>query len=1089
MAQNVRQDNLFAAEDYQVVYESFQNSNFQAYDYETIRAAMINYIKNNYPEDYNDWISSSEFIALIDLMSFLGHNLAFRIDLNTRENFLSTAERKESVLRLADFLGYNPKRNINLSGLLKIIGVQTSEILTDSDDNNLQNVMVRWDAITDPDIYEQFITVINSAFEVNYQFGTPSNEGTVDGVKTQRYVVDTPSPNSITYSVPATISNISTDLEIVSCDFTDKKVVLEDAPDPNGNLGILYRDDLLGIDSGNTGFFVMFKEGTLANADFLIETPIENQTLDVSVDNINEGDVWVQNISEAGTITKEWTKVDNLVGNNITFNSLQKNIRRIFRVVTRDEDQITVKFADGRFGDVPADIIRVWYRTSAGQNIIVHPVDVTEKRVSIPYTSKAGLTETLTLLVSLQSTVSNSSTSQSIADIQLAAPLVYATQDRMITAQDYSVYPYSNAANIKKIRAINRTHSGHSRYSDINDPTGTFKDLDIFSDDGFIYKEDKENRSTILLPSVKSSQEIANIDIVNYVKDEELINLYYDKFPIITPTTANITWNQAGTAGNLSTGFFTLSSVVQKVGDTSTIDTKHFRKGSLIEFKAPTNYWFSQDGTTLISSVARPVGGHATIWATISTVDGSGLGVIDSGGNYTGLTVQGNGTIGLNRVIPSGTTGNPVIVSRYIPRYNSTFTATEQTAIRTQLDLKTNFGIRYDYLLGTWHIITATNLGTGAFSLTKAGDTTNANLDNSWLIKIEYTTNQYTLINRITRYVFGSKLDVRFFNTRYLELLDSQTLKKKRDDIHVLSINTLPSSLSPMNEDYNFKITKNFVFADGYVDPTKVMVTVADPENDLVPNNPEVFLHLVGTGSLDLTAKTFDKNEYTVPAETGDVIAATYTGRKDLKFQWKHVALENLRIDPSVTNIIETYILTNTYDTLFRTWLTTDGKEITRPLPTNHAQLKIDYAALEQYKASSDHILYFPAKYKILFGASADHGLRAKFKVVKTAGTSLTDNEVRAKVIEKINEFFAIENWDFGETFYFTELSTYIHKEMTGGVASIVIVPQDAPSLFGNLFQITPEPDELFISSAKVADVQIIDQITATNLRIGISTT
>ena len=142
MAQNVRQDNLFAAEDYQVVYESFQNSNFQAYDYETIRAAMINYIKNNYPEDYNDWISSSEFIALIDLMSFLGHNLAFRIDLNTRENFLSTAERKESVLRLADFLGYNPKRNINLSGLLKIVGVQTSEILTDSDDNNLQNVML-----------------------------------------------------------------------------------------------------------------------------------------------------------------------------------------------------------------------------------------------------------------------------------------------------------------------------------------------------------------------------------------------------------------------------------------------------------------------------------------------------------------------------------------------------------------------------------------------------------------------------------------------------------------------------------------------------------------------------------------------------------------------------------------------------------------------------------------------------------------------------------------------------------------------------------------------------------------------------------
>ena len=1089
MAQNVRQDNLFAAEDYQVIYESFANSNFQAYDYETIRAALIDYIETNYPEDFNDWISSSEFISLIDLMAFLGHNLAFRIDLNSRENFLSTAERKESVLRLADFLGYNPKRNINLHGLLKVVGVSTSEIVTDANNKNLQNTTVRWDSITDPDVYEQFITIMNSALDNSYQFGTPSNEGTVDSIKTQRYAINTPTPNDIIYGMSAVISNIATKLEIVSSTFEDKKVVEEEIPDPDSRFGILYRNDNLGIDSINTGFFVMFKEGTLSFSDFQIATPIENQILDIATNNINESDVWVQNISEAGTITKEWTKVDNLVGNNNIFNSLQKSIRKIFRVVSRDNDQISIKFADGRFGDVPTDIIRVWHRVSTGQNIIARPVDLTEKTVAIPYVTKAGESETLTLTLSLQSTVSNGSASQSIADIQLAAPLVYATQDRMITAQDYSVYPYSNAANVKKIRPITRTHSGHSRYSDINDPTGTFKDLDIFSDDGFIYKEDKENRSTIALPSLKTTREIAEKDIANQIRDEELINLYYDKFPILTATTANITWNQAGTGGNLSTGFFTLSSVVQKVGDTSTIDTKHFRKGSLIEFKAPTDHWFSQDGTTLISSVARPVGGHATIWATISTVDGSGLGVIDSSGNYTGLTVQGNGTIGLNRIIPAGTIGNLVTVNRYIPRYNSTFIATELTAIIAQLDLKTNFGIRYDYLLGTWHVVLATNLGTGSFSLTKAGDATNANLDNSWLIKIEYTTNQYTIVTRIMRYVFGSKLDVRFFNTRYLELLDSQTLKKKRDDILVLGINTQPASVDAMNEDFNFKITKNFVFADGYVDPTKVMITIADPENDLVPNDPEAFLNLVGTTTLDLTTTIFDKNEYTIPAETGDVITATYAGRKNLKFHWKHIALTNIRIDPSVTNIIETYILTNNYDIEYRKWLETDGKEITRPLPANPAQLKIDYAALEGNKASSDHILYFPGKYKVLFGASAVHGLRAKFKVVKATGTSLTDNEIRAKVIEKINEYFALENWDFGEIFYFTEMSTYIHKELTGHIASIVIVPQDAPSLFGNLFQVTPEPDELFISSAKVADVQIIDQITATNLRIGISTT
>ena len=99
MSQIARQRNLFAAEDFTVIYDSFKQANFQSYDYDTIRTAMVDYIKNRYPENFNDWIKSSEFVALVELMSFLGHNLAFRADLAVRENFLSTAERRESVLQ------------------------------------------------------------------------------------------------------------------------------------------------------------------------------------------------------------------------------------------------------------------------------------------------------------------------------------------------------------------------------------------------------------------------------------------------------------------------------------------------------------------------------------------------------------------------------------------------------------------------------------------------------------------------------------------------------------------------------------------------------------------------------------------------------------------------------------------------------------------------------------------------------------------------------------------------------------------------------------------------------------------------------
>ena len=118
MAQGARQSSLFAAEDFSVAYESFSEANFQAYDFETIRNAMVDYISTNYPENFNDYINSSEFIALLELLAFLGHNLAFRADLASRENYLSTAERRESVLRIAEFLGYKRTSNVVSIGYL-----------------------------------------------------------------------------------------------------------------------------------------------------------------------------------------------------------------------------------------------------------------------------------------------------------------------------------------------------------------------------------------------------------------------------------------------------------------------------------------------------------------------------------------------------------------------------------------------------------------------------------------------------------------------------------------------------------------------------------------------------------------------------------------------------------------------------------------------------------------------------------------------------------------------------------------------------------------------------------------------------------
>ena len=65
MALTTRQNKIYEAEDWKVLYQSFINADFESYDFETLRKSMIDYLKLYYPEDFNDYIESSEFVALI----------------------------------------------------------------------------------------------------------------------------------------------------------------------------------------------------------------------------------------------------------------------------------------------------------------------------------------------------------------------------------------------------------------------------------------------------------------------------------------------------------------------------------------------------------------------------------------------------------------------------------------------------------------------------------------------------------------------------------------------------------------------------------------------------------------------------------------------------------------------------------------------------------------------------------------------------------------------------------------------------------------------------------------------------------------
>ena len=127
-------------------------------------------------------------------------------------------------------------------------------------------------------------------------------------------------------------------------------------------------------------------------------------------------------------------------------------------------------------------------------------------------------------------------------------------------------------------------------------------------------------------------------------------------------------------------------------------------------------------------------------------------------------------------------------------------------------------------------------------------------------------------------------------------------------------------------------------------------------------------------------------------------------------------------------------------------------------------------------------IIFHPVTYKVLFGSKAESNLQAKFKAVRNSDKPTTDNDLKTRILTAISEFFALENWEFGQSFYFSELSTYVMNKLTPDVTNFVIVPTSNAG-FGSLYEVSCLSNELFINGASISDIEIIDAITASQLK------
>jgi hypothetical protein len=1134
MAINTRQTGLLVAENWKKIYQTFQEADFTSYDFETLRKTMIDYLKVYYPEDFNDFIESSEFIALIDLIAFMGQSLAFRTDLNARESFIDTAERRDSILKLARLISYNPKRNNAASGYLKIDSVISSEVIFDSNGLNLSNLIVNWNDQTNDNWLEQITLILNAAIVSNQAIGNPGNRQTINGVLTEEYSLNLIQDVLGVYGFQSSIEGTTYNFEAVSASAINKDYVYERSPTTNGVFNILYRNDNYGNSSNDTGFFIFFKQGTLSKQDFSIAESIPNRIVTVNSANINNTDVWVYAVDSNNQLSTQWSAVPAVTGINVIYNNSQ--LRNLYQVNTLAGDQIDLVFGDGSFANVPMGNFRVYYRVSNGLTYKITPDEMKGITLVFPYISRENRVEQITIRASLQYTVSNASARETSDEIRQKAPQQYYTQNRMITGEDYNILPYTNFGNVIKVKSINRTSSGLSRYLDVIDSTGKYSSTNIFCDDGVIYKNDFIRTLKFSFNTLADVLSAINTQVLQKISSREMMHFFYNNYPkfqlveLSRQSTASenspIQWQLSTIGSNETTGYFKAFNQssntfkpVQVSGATN-LNARYIRKGAIVRFVPADGFQFDGNNN-MIQATIMNANSYNYIYAGVLDVFGDGTN--DNQGNFS----NGTGPVVLNVKVPAGAVADIVY-----PMFANNLTNFFIQNISNNILSFNNFGVTYDIRTQTWRLINDENLNyTKDFDLDMQLDTSGRSQDASWLIRFEYSPAGYTVYYRGIEYVFHSLRETTFYFDETTKIFDTKTGTTVHDQIKIFKTNTQSNSSVPIGQDLVWYIFKNYIESDGYINKNKIYITYADTNSDGVPDNPDLFASLVDTvsdlvyfkisndqnnnvlqtlvdnaqiESLYATLADINDNKdyytqnqlfyafgegkfYQLNSQKKIILQTNYIvkiGRQNIAFQYKHNSSAGRRIDPSSTNIIDIYMLTSAYERDFRSWIQDITGTVAKPTNPTAYDLAIEFSSLNSVKSISDTIIFNAAKYKMLFGNNAPTSLQATFKVVKNPLVNISDNDIKTSVIAAINTYFDIANWDFGETFYFSELSAYLHRILSPNIASVMIVPQDVNVSFGNLYQINAEPNEIITSAATVDNVEIVSAVTLAGLNL-----
>jgi len=1087
------------AEAWERAHEVFTRINFNSFDYDTIKESLIDYTKLYFAEDFNDYIESSEFIAILELFAYVGELLAYRLDLNAHENLITAAQRKESILRLVTFISYKATRNIPARGLVKITSIHTSESITDSQGKILTNKQILWNDSNNPNWKEQFLLVMNRVLEQDFGTVTPNERVQVDDVLFELYSLNnspltTGGPSVVKYN--ATVNGTSYPMELTPVSLTSDGPE-EKRPERNAKLSLLYGSDGLGDGSDTTGFFLFTKQGTLRVQEAAFDGITPNQTYNIAIDNINETDVWLNNVdpdtraiieqdirqqllphlSYGETRFGEWVEVDVANAQNIIFNT-NKN-RHKYEVETLDNDNINLIFGDGEFSDIPAGSFDVWYRTSANEELVIPKVSVADQSASFSYIDATGSTQTLTFTFSLINSLQNASPSEDIEHIRRVAPSVYYTQDRMVNGRDYNTFMLQDPS-ILKMRTINRTFAGDSKYIAWHDPKEYYEDVKIFGDDLALYwaENDPTSGNTVTISTAATAEEVLN----NYI---EPLLCSTDFFAVIGPKLEQLQINPSDMRCTFNTENVPYSfdptsnetSAITAALNTAMVATPSFDLYYSAIYDEWTVSWSSSGHPCDNESSLPPYGSPVISGCTKGPAESTWMARITaqfSGGSSTisGWLVQWRTR---RLIVHSETTNfwNTNDTSRVI-NYD-----TLDSIADTVVVLKANTTAAGTGILAANHNFSVLGQELIEQNLASAGLP-----DTHKLSVLPEDVNQDGIADNLSQ---PSLMQTTYDNSPGSFTIDGTgyilTLPDSRTIVQALD--------SDMNKELEVYIDGvRYKFGDGLSVPTTDIIatqvqctTSFSTATNIVLIFNEQTYQMFDTDHW-IPIDPTDGNRTLWAVDAADGIQGTYrrfAGRYPLNFAWMHTTPNLHLVDPAASNIHDMFIITRGYYTSLRRYL--ENKSDIEPTPPTPRELRSSYSTLLENKMFSDTVVLHPGKFKTIFGPRSVPELRATFKVIRPQTSNLTDNEVKVRIVSVIRSFFDIDSWEFGETFYFTEMAASIHANLGPEIDSIVIVPTNSQNHFGALFEVEAREDEVFMPDINTSDIQIVQSYTSEGIR------